>query len=87
MIITHFRRKLIDHCKTLPCFTCIVRPACFLGTHRRVKNGCFQYGNWFIGRDKIWSGKIWGCNNSKFENIMHFCFEEAVKELEKEKNK
>lgn len=76
------KRKIIDHCKKLPCFNCIVRFFCFKGTDYGIENPCSSFASWLIKRNTLWT--LWD-ENGTFDSLAHI-FAIAKKEMEKKKN-
>ena len=85
-------RLIIEHCKTLPCFGCVVRPICFsnlmevLTTDKddKPEKSCGEYDEWLSNRDVLileWEG----FSNRAMISSIKAQFKQSIKEMEKEK--
>jgi hypothetical protein len=83
-MLDEIERKVLNHCKKLPCFSCLVKPICFKGVGEKPGSVCKAYQDWHFKKNNF--RNAWGKIHNPVEKITYL-FEIAIKELKKEEEK
>ena len=81
-MLDEIEMKLKNYCKIFPCFTCIVRSACYQGYREPPEKACDQFFTWLDKRDILWHD--WEPVHGKNHRTIEYLFEIACEELKRE---